>query len=539
MKILGSYLGTHDTGFALIEDNKILACYSEERFSRIKSCYNKYKFPINSFNAIQKDFNFDIKDPDVIFVAAKHVVNDTPEIQDIINYKSIKLYSHQYSHACGVYYTSGFDDDTLVISYDGGDCGEDDFTELNKDNFDKYFPWKINTYSGTYLVKNGKLVEVERKQRHGSVAHMWVVFCRIFDLVDLKDEGKIMGLAAQGSFDEKIYNQLKYFVDNNMYDSTWIIMEYYKKLLDKLEYDEHWNLKKQLAYNLQLITEESMLDYINNLNNKYGPFKNLCIAGGIFNNVKLNQKINEKLPFENVWVYPAMSDEGLSLGSAIACGVEVGVFENRKINDVFFGKKWSKKEIDIFIENFYIKFNSEELNYDKVAQLLVDGKVIGLFDGASEYGPRALGNRSIMVEPTKKETHEYINSRLKRDEIMPFAPIILEEYVNDICYYDNSYTSEFMTMCYNVKEEWLSKIPAVINTYDGSARPQVVNKDRHNIFYNILTKFNELTNIPVLMNTSFNGHGEPIINSPNEALEHLSKRTIDYLIINNKILYYA
>lgn len=126
--------------------------------------------------------------------------------------------------------------------------------------------------------------------------------------------------------------------------------------------------------------------------------------------------------------------------------------------------------------------------------------------------------------------------RLKRDEIMPFAPIILEEYIVDICYYDKSkYTSEFMTMCYTVKDEWINKIPAVINTYDNTARPQVVNKDRHKIFHNILSHFNDMTGIPVLMNTSFNGHGEPIINSPQDALKHLFENTIDYLIINNKI----
>ena len=127
--------------------------------------------------------------------------------------------------------------------------------------------------------------------------------------------------------------------------------------------------------------------------------------------------------------------------------------------------------------------------------------------------------------------------RLKREEIMPFAPIILEEYIDEVCYYDKSkYTSEFMTMCYNVRENWIPKIPAVINIFDGTARPQVVNKIRHKYFHNILTAYNNLTNIPVLMNTSFNSHGEPIINSPKEALDHLKNGTIDYLIINNKIL---
>ena len=541
MKIVGAFLGIHDNGFSLIEDNKIIACYTEERFSRIKSTFNRYTFPQLSFDAIQKDFNFDINDPEIIFAAAKPVSIEQPKIIEIINNRPLKLYSHQYSHACGAYYTSGFDDNTLVVAYDGGDCGDDNFTELNRDNLHKYHPYKMNTYSSFYVVKDGKLIEIDRRLKHSSIAHLWAIFCRIFGMNDLKDEGKIMGLAAQGKYNEKIYNQIKYFVDNNCYASGWILLDYYKNLLEALPDNEQWNLKRKLAWCLQDITEKTIVNLIDNLNKNYGPFKNLCVAGGVFANVKLNQKLNEQLSFENVWVYPAMGDEGLSLGSAIACGVELGVFENRKIENVFFGKNYSESELEESINNFEINFSKQmeiqELDYEKISNLLIEGKVIGLFDGASEYGPRALGNRSIMVEPTRKETHEYINTRLKRDEIMPFAPIILEEYTNDICYYDKSkYTSEYMTMCYNVREEWLDKIPAVINIYDGTARPQVVNKERHKHFHKILTAYYNKTGIPAIMNTSFNGHGEPIINSPYDALKHLSENTIDYLIINNKIL---
>ena len=540
MKIIGSYLGIHDNGFSLIEDNDIVACYSEERFSRIKSAYNQYKFPINSFNSLKEDFNIDINDKDVIFASAKPVSIEIPEVLELVKNKGLKLYSHQYSHACGAYYTSGFDDDTLVVSYDGGDCGDDNFTELNIHNVDKYFPYKINTYSGVFVVKDGKLIEVHHKQKHGSVAHLWPVFCHIFGLTPLKDEGKIMGLATQGEFDSKIYNQLKFFVDKDQYSSGWIILEHYIKLLNSLNEYDAWQLKKNLAFNLQYITEITMVDYIKNLNDKYGPFKNLCVAGGIFANVKLNQKINEELSFENMWVYPAMGDEGLSLGSAIACAVELGVFDNRKLKNVFLGKKYSEVFIENEINNFEKKFNNalnvDDLDFTDVAELLSDGKIVAIYKDSAEYGPRALGNRSVLVDPRNKENHEYLNNRLERDEIMPFAPIILEEYISDICHYHKSkHTSKFMTMCYTVKDEWVDKIPAVINTYDNTARPQVVSIENE-YFYKILTEFNKITNVPVLLNTSFNGHGEPIVNSPNDALSHLSRGTIDYLIINNKLL---
>lgn len=541
MKIVGSYLGPHDAGIALIENNKILACYSEERFTRVKSAYAACIFPVLGLERLEKEFNFSINDPDVKFVAAKPVGHhDT--LRNILNHRELRVIGHEYAHACGAYYTSGFNENTLVVAYDGGDCGDDDYEILNNQNIDLYKPWKAlsDNQSACYVIKNGKLVEVGERLKRGSIANIWYLMCLIFGLTPLKDEGKIMGLAAQGRFDQKIFDTLNFFVKNDIVKASCMIQEKYGVLLNTLPKEESLDLKRRLAYNLQYLTEITILNFIKKYYDEYGPFDNLCLAGGIFANVKLNQKINELLPFKNVWIYPAMGDEGLSLGSAIAYAVELGEFTNRRIDNVFFGKKTSEEDtqndINNFTQNFGKSLVSEDLDFDKVGSYLVDGKVIGIFDGATEYGPRALGSRSIVVEPTRKETHAYINQRLKRDDIMPFAPIIMEEYIEDICYvYKSKRAAEFMTLCYTVKEQWANKIPAVINFYDNTARPQVVNKDRHPIFHKILSAYNEKSKIPVLMNTSFNGHGEPIINSPNDALKHLAEGTVDLLIINNKI----
>lgn len=542
MKIVGTFYGGHDHGWALIEDNKIIACYSEERFARTKSCYLINVFPKLSLEALQKDFNINILDPNIELVAAKPINIDEPQVKNILEHRSIKLYEHHYSHACGAYYTSGFDENTLVISMDGGDAGDDNFTELNINNMQRYKVWKkMHNFGLFYTVKNNKLVELEgTRMTHGSPASLWGTTCDAFGLISHKDEGKIMGLAAQGKYDDKIYNHLKFCMDNDNYLLYLVSVNNYIEKLKNSSQEEQLDLKRKIAYNLQYLTENYTLKIIDDINRKYGPFKNLCVTGGLFANVKLNQKINEYLSFDNVWVYPAMSDEGLSLGSAIAHGVEMGVFKNRRIDNVFLGKKYSDSEVEQFIVDFPKTYNKnifvQPLNYDVVGDLLVQGKVIGIYDGASEYGPRALGNRSIMVEPTKAETHAYINMRLHRDEIMPFAPIILEEKINEVChYYKSKYTSEYMTMCYNVKEHWLRKMPAVINIFDGTARPQVVNKNRHKHFHKILSAYYKKSGIPAIMNTSFNGHGEPIINSPKDALDHLSNGTVDYLIINNRI----
>ena len=543
MKIVGTYIGGHDHGWALLENNNIITCYSEERFSRLKSCYNKNSFPKHSLKAFENDFNINILDNDIELVAAKPINILIPNVREIIEKKSIHLYGHHYSHACGAYFTSGFDENTLIVSIDGGDAGDDNYDEINKNNIDYYSIWKrTHNYGIFYTVKNGKVIEIDEKIRlkKGSIASLWGTTCDAFGLKSHKDEGKIMGLAAQGKYNDKIYNHFKYIIDNNMFSSYIITSNYYVNQLQKLSTKKQIELKRDIAYNLQYITENHILELISDINKKYGPFKNICLAGGLFANVKLNQKINEYLPFDKVWVYPAMSDEGLSLGSAIAHASKYNLFSNRRIDNVFFGKEYTSTEINDEISSFPNRFKKNiyirKLNYDVISDLLIEGKIIGIFDGKSEYGPRALGNRSIIVEPTKKETHQYINKRLNREEIMPFAPIIMEEHINKVCnYYKSEYTSEFMTMCYNVKQDWIDKIPAVINKFDGTARPQVVNKDRHKLFHEILNSYYNKTNIPVLMNTSFNSHNEPIINSPLDALTHLSNGTIDYLIINNKI----
>jgi len=177
------------------------------------------------------------------------------------------------------------------------------------------------------------------------------------------------------------------------------------------------------------------------------------------------------------------------------------------------------------------------MSYDKVGKLIDDGNVVGVFIGRTEYGPRALGNRSIVVKPTDRDTHERLNQKLKRTEIMPFAPSVLEEFAGDI--FDikqSSYTAEFMTICYNTKKEWLEKIPAVVHHVDGTARPQIVNKKRNPNFHNIISAYEKYSGIPLVLNTSLNAHGEPINNYPHQVIKHLLDDSVDYIVTEDYIL---
>jgi carbamoyltransferase len=173
-----------------------------------------------------------------------------------------------------------------------------------------------------------------------------------------------------------------------------------------------------------------------------------------------------------------------------------------------------------------------------MAQKIHDGKIIGWYKSGSEFGPRALGARSILVKPTEVDTHKELNKRLRRHDTMPFAPIVMAEHFDDLFYPSKSkYTSEFMTICFSTKEEWIDRIPAVIQKSDKTARPQSVNKEKLPEFWEILNEYYKLSNIPVLLNTSFNSHNEPIIENPNQAFSPLILGIIDELIIEDYVYY--
>jgi carbamoyltransferase len=249
----------------------------------------------------------------------------------------------------------------------------------------------------------------------------------------------------------------------------------------------------------------------------------------------LNQKINELDWVDEMYVFPAMGDEGLSLGACIYKSVQLREWTKpKKLKNLYFGLKYSDDEVLSISKKF--NFNVTEYVPGVIANDLNQGKIIGWFQDGFEYGPRALGARSILVRPTDIGTHEILNSRLKRYELMPFAPIVMEEFFDEIFIGNKSkYSAEFMTICYSTKEQWIEKIPAVIQKSDKTARPQLVKKDNSPKFWEILNEYNKLSNIPVLLNTSFNSHNQPIIDNPEDAFYSLESNIIDKLVIGNYV----
>lgn len=515
-KIYGLFGGTHNATVAYIEDGKIINVIEEERIIRIKSGNDYARCPELSLDKMREITKVPIESADYVMWALARPI----KFSETIKNKNQELVSHHLSHAMGAYFTSNMKGKTLVVSTDGGGSSA----------FGRY-----------YLAEDGKMRQIHKSNMFkASTGQFYGWITEMLGWKMLKDEGKVVGLAGHGHFDDKIYKSLQkclYHYNLDFYPSGNIPMIQYtcnmlekerKSLSDDME-------RKILAYNAQLVFEEAILDLLNTLHKQYPEYTNLVVAGGPFANVKLNQRINELHWVKEMYVYPPMGDDGLALGAAIKKAVELGEIKVPfRFKNMFLGVSYSNNEI-LNEAKKYLGLKYTKYKAKSVANLINDGAIVGFFKGQFEHGPRALGARSILVRPTDTDTHEKLNERLRRHEIMPFAPVVLYEYSDDIFYNSkkSNYTAEFMTLCYTTKPKWSNRIPAVVHSVDNSARPQYVKKENNPLFYDIVEEYYYLSGIPLLLNTSFNGHGEPIVNSPKEAFDHLNKGTIDFLVIED------
>lgn len=520
-KILGINLGPHETSLAYINNGEIVSLLELEKLTGIKSCYNLYCNPELGLNLLKEKYNLELKDFDHIAIVLPYLRKWVKDNCDSL-FGKISTHSHHKCHALGSYFTSGFEGKVLSISHDGKG---------------------LNNRGKIYLCENGYFEEVHAQEisSTASIAGLWAASTIYMGWTMLKDEGKVVGLAGYGEFSQEIYDMMKEIVyynnDFNFGPAEWENVWHYTFFTMQKEKFHDKQFRANFAYTLEFFTKELFNKYLKHVHETYPEYKKLCLSGGLFANVKLNQYINELPYFEEIYIHPAMSDSGLALGAAICKANELGEYQKpKKMQNAFYGQSFNKndwineisKHNNVKVENFDIK---------KVARFINDGHVVGLFFGRTEYGPRALGNRSIVVRPTDKETHKKLNDRLKRTEIMPFAPSVLEEYLDVI--FENcksKYAAEFMTLCYNTKKEWIKKIPAVIHEIDGSSRPQVVNKNRNPLYYSIINEYYQISGMPIILNTSFNAHGEPINNYPQQVIKHLLDNSIDYIITEDYIL---
>ena len=525
--IYSFFAGSHSAASALIIDGEIKYVIEEERLNRIKAGDNHDSFPFQSSTKIVELSGLEIKDADY-----RIMVEPVPDLYaDELTNGNYERASHHDSHCYGAYFTSGMEGKVMTISYDGG--GDKSVMKI-------------------YLCEDGKMTLLKSMDycSFGSISHLWgfsTVGIMGFDenrdpIWKLcKDEGKLMGMAADGHYDETIIKILKTVIqykDLKFIPST--TSERTKFLINSMYHQGAFDTKEKreiFSYNLQHYTNEMFVQFLTDLNKLYPEYRKFSFSGGLFGNVKLNQKINELDFVDEIFISPPMGDEGLPLGACIKKAVELGeITKPKKLQNVFFGISYTNEEVDTISKNY--NFKKEFYSPDEIASEIDKGKIIGWFQDRFEHGPRALGARSILVKPTDIDTHKVLNERLKRYEIMPFAPIVMEEHFDEIFYPSKSkYAAEFMTVCYSTRESWINKIPAVIQKSDKTARPQIVVKEKNKKFWGILNAYYNISGIPILLNTSFNSHNEPIIDSPNQAFDTLDKGIIDKLIIGDYVYY--
>ncbi|MGD0855798.1 MAG: carbamoyltransferase C-terminal domain-containing protein, partial [Dehalococcoidia bacterium] len=290
---------------------------------------------------------------------------------------------------------------------------------------------------------------------------------------------------------------------------------------------------------IQTVSEEILLKMANALHKETG-LKKLCIAGGVGLNSVANGRILRETPFEELFIQPAAGDSGGALGAALyAYHALLGKPRSFIMEHAYLGKEYTNGEIKEFLDSNNIGneyFSNEEKLLDRVVDDLVDGKVVGWFQGRFEWGPRALGNRSILADPRSEEMKDLVNVKIKfREPFRPFAPVILEEKTEDFFQGGADATKQFparyMLMVLPFKENKADSVNAV--NHMGTGRLQTIRKEWNPRYYNIVKKFGEATGVPVLLNTSFNLRGEPIVTSPSNAFNTFSKSGIDVLVLGD------
>ncbi len=292
--------------------------------------------------------------------------------------------------------------------------------------------------------------------------------------------------------------------------------------------------REDAAASIQRLLENYILDALGKILKRH-PRRFLGLAGGVFANVRLNQRIAEELPVEEMFIFPAMGDQGQPYGCVLEFllqrdGMETWLSRRQRIDTLYYGRDFGEA-IDRRFESDAIFRRVSATPVETASRLLEQGRIVAIYSKAMEYGPRALGARSIMAAPVQAEINRTLNDRLERSEFMPFAPVVMAEDADAV--FDlgpaKRYAARFMTTTCRVNDSWRGRIPAVVHV-DGTARPQVVERPQNPLYYDILAAYKARTGLPVLVNTSFNVHEEPIINSPDECARALADRRIDFVV---------
>ena len=589
--VLGISAFYHDSAAAIIINDKIIAAAQEERFTRKKHDAN---FPINAINYILKEANLKLSEIDYIVFYEKPFLKFERLIETYVGFaprgfisfcksmplwlneklfqkklifeelkkidnnfndiKKINFSEHHLSHAASSFFSSPYQE-AIILTLDG--VGE----------------WATTTIS---IGKNNKIDILKELHFPHSLGLLYSAFTYFLGFKVNGGEYKVMGLAPYGQpiFKNIILDKLIDLKEDGSFKLNMNYFNYATGLtMTNDKFAKIFSIKKRepedkllqihmdIAASIQAVTEEVVLKITKFLFKEFN-IPNLCLAGGVALNCVANGKILKQGFFKNIWIQPASGDAGGALGAA-----QVFYFQElnnkRNISNIdsmqgaYLGPQFSDDQVESELKNcgaFYKKLNLEQIIAD-TAKALSEEKVVGWFQGRMEFGPRSLGNRSIVADPRSEKMQKNLNLKVKyRESFRPFAPAVLIEKVSE--WFDINCESPYMLLVADVKKSKQlqmtneqknlfgidklnikrSNIPSVTHV-DYSARIQTVHKETNLIFYKLITEFEKITNCPVLVNTSFNIRGEPIVCSVKDAFNCFMGTELDVLVCNNFILY--
>ena len=588
--ILGISAFYHDSAACILVDGKIIAAAQEERFTRKKHDAN---YPYNAIEFVLKFSNLKLSEVDQIVFFEKPFLKFERLLETYVafapkgfvsfakamplwikeklfqknllfnklkqhdeNYKSdenIFFSDHHLSHAASAFFPSPFEE-AVILTADGvGEwatttvaVGKNETLEIKKEI---HFPHSLGLLYSAFTYYTGFKVNSGEYKLMGLAPYGTPIYeNKVKQLFDLKEDGTFR-------LDQKYFN---YATGLTMTNEKFNSLFGQKPRNSQNEKITQFHM--DIASSIQKVTEEIMIKLARSIREEYG-IKNLCLAGGVALNCVANGKILKEKIFDNIWIQPAAGDAGGSLGAALALWhIDQGNKRSINLNDdmkgSYLGTEYNQEEIEKELKAAGANF--ETLKYDelidKTSEFLSNEKAIGWFQGRMEFGPRALGGRSILGDPRSDKMQKNLNLKVKyRESFRPFAPSVLREDLSD--WFEINVDSPYMLLVANINQSKKiemndeqknlfgidklnikrSEIPAVTHV-DYSARVQTVTKNTNNRYYDLICKFKEKTGCPVIVNTSFNVRGEPIVNTPTDAFNCFMGTELDYLVIGDCIL---
>ena len=571
--ILGLNFLHSDTSACIFKNGKLIAAAEEERFTRLKHTSN---FPINAINFCLNEAEIKFSDIDTVTINSNPFTSFQKKI--LFTLKNFKRYKLAFKSISNIkkkvslkkLISQNFDSENSFkgkiryvdhhishILSSSSYSGFEKSVNLSIDGFGDFASAAWGTSEQNKISIDGKVFFPHS---------MGIFYQSITQFLGFKkygDEYKVMGLSSYGNptyqkqLSKLLYNtdegyklNLKYFIhqDQNIFKNNKTgQIEYFdlysqelKNLIgDERKFDDEINQRHMdIAKSAQVVYENTLFTLLTSLFQKY-KIKNLTLSGGCAMNSVANGKILKKTPFEKVYISPNPGDAGGSIGSALFFLLEKGQKIENNINYAYLGSNYSDEDIEQVIsqkdlkKNFFVKKYSDKDLYNFISDQLCLSKIIGWFQGKMEWGARALGNRSILADARNPKIKDIINKKIKkRESFRPFAPAILEEFTSQ--WFEIDKDVPYMSEVYKILKNKVNDLPGITHV-DGTGRLQTVTKSNNNKFYSLIKNFYNKTNIPIVLNTSFN-ENEPIVESPGQAIDCFLRTNMDILVLGSWVI---